>query len=371
MSDIEIWYHDPIEADRDRSWIANSSFLQECEQGSFDVCPYSRVLALAEYAQPDIVLSHKGIPFLSAELTRMNPSGHNLPQRFSCLVRAAEQGISSIFYYPKYSRRSNSDPNPRYLNVRVPLAQARLSQIYDVPSLSVFWPTNTTTLLPESGLQAHTELASLIENICRRICRGRRPGLNSALSRPYFDSMQTVAREYATERRYPPNPSYRRHFMQGDNFTRQVIGRGIDPPTSCQVFSTSELLSELFSRFNRQVPRNRKTNILLSRELSFVYTGTPNSREDGPEHPYPGYLTLLDILYLRTERGQSPRDRNMNLVFRLPIDLERFARRVLDRPTGLNILMEFADLIVINDAVVTGGFIRNLSAGALLIHEGT
>jgi len=369
MKNIEIWYHDPAEADPDHSWIGLSKILKECHQDSFDRCPYSRVLALAEYAQPDIVLSCEGIPFLSAELTRMNPSGHNLPQRFSCLVRAAELGVPSIFYYPEYSRRSNSDPNPRYLNIRVPLAQLRLSDIYNVPSLSFFWPTNPKSLQPELGLEAHIQLAKFVESVVVEGKSGNIISKNGTLVKEQARRMQDVTKKYATDAAYPPNISFRKHFPDGDHFSLQLLGRAVDPPNSCELVATQSLLQDLFKEVKKKVPQNRKTNLLLSRTVSLVYNGTPNKSKDGPEHPYPGYLTLLDILYSRREGGHTPRDRQMNLVFRLPINLEKFREKALDRPTGLNILMEFADMIILKNGVVLGGFIRNLSSGAVLIHE--
>lgn len=131
---IELWYHDEAEVDARHSWLANSDFLiKNARTKSYENCSYSKVLALTEYARPDFILTIDGEPLLSSEITKMNPSGHNLPQRLSCLVRAAELGIPSLYYYPEYSRRTVSDPNPRFLNVRVPLSQLRLSEIYNIP----------------------------------------------------------------------------------------------------------------------------------------------------------------------------------------------------------------------------------------------
>jgi hypothetical protein len=370
VRELNVWYHDASEADPECSWVANSVFLKNCDMASFDKCPYSRVLALAEYAQPDIVLSYKGVPFLSMELTRMNPSGHNLPQRFSCLVRAAETGVPSIFYYPEFARRSNSDPNPRYLNIRVPLAQMRLSEIYKVPSLSVFWPTNTCTLLPDSGPHTHSELAQVVDDIVNEFVKSQNVlELQTPLIHAYFGKMLSVIKKYATDRNYPHNASLRKYIADGDSFTTKILGKSIDPPESSEIIETAYLLRTLFKTLGRKMTNNRKISLLLGRPLSLIYTGTPNKTKDGPEHPYPGYLTLLDILYLRSKGGQTTRDRVMNLVFRLPIKFNVFRSKALDRPTGLNILMEFADLIILHDAVVVGGFIRNLSAGAVLIHD--
>ena len=370
---IEIWYHDESEVDPVRSWLANSAFLvSKAQLRAYTECSYSRVLALTEYARPDFILTVNGEPALSAELTKMNPSGHNLPQRFSCLVRAAELGIPSLYYYPEYSRRTVSDPNPRYLNVRVPLAQLRMSEIYGIPSLSLLWPTDPTTILPTSQLSAHLNLALFVEYVAKL----KLSNTTLTLADPKVNVIIQEMKRLSVPRRssdYPDNPSFRIAYPTGDPFTKTVLstslpGKSIDPPPSCKIELTEALLKRLYISFGKKLPKeNKKVSTLLTRNRSFVYTGTANSQKTGPEHPFPGYLSMLDILYLRTSTGQTSRDRNMNLVFELPISLESYIQNAINRTTGLNILMEFADFIVLDNAVVLGGWIRNLSAGAVLI----
>jgi len=364
---IVIWYHDESEVDKRYSWLSNSTFLvNNAETINYADCSYSKILALTEYARPDFILSVDGEPLLSAELTEMNPSGHNMPQRFSCLLRAAEIGIPSLFYYPEYARRTASDPNPRYLNVRVPLAQLRLSEIYQVPSVSLFWPTDPNTLFPTNDVTAHKPFADFVEYIARKAIAGG----TFSMTDPEYIKIQNAMKVAATPREpYRENPSFRKVFPNGDSFTKSIVsgGNAIDPPTSCSVENTHEYLSDLFRDFGKRLPKNKKTGTLLKREYTFVYKGVPNQTQTGPEHPYPGYLTLLDVLYLRTPNGQTTRDRSMNLAFELPITLEKYIENAINRPVGLNIIMEFADIIILSDAIVLGGWIRNLYAGAVLI----
>ena len=172
---------------------------------------------------------------------------------------------------------------------------------------------------------------------------------------------------------YAINLSFRAVYPDGDSFTKSVLdGIAIDPPTSCRIEITSDLLSEKYlalgKNFN-QVKDQKKVKMLLSRERTFIYKGTANKQETGPEHPYPGYLSLLDILYLRQEHGQTTRDRSMNLAFELPISVEAYIQNAINRPTGLNILMEFSDLIILKDAIALGGWMRNIAAGAILVKE--
>lgn len=369
MPEIELWYHDEGEVDERHSWLANSTFLsKKANRNSYDNCSYSRVLSLVEYARPDFIVTVDGVPLLSAELTKMNPSGHNLPQRFSCLVRAAEMGVPSLFYYPKYARRSDSDPNPRYLNIRTPLAQLRMGEIYKVPSISIFWPTDENTLLPTDSISQHSEIAKFVEYTVKLfLAAGKILSASDTEVKKLEANMLNAAKSVS---QYSINESYRVFFPDGDAFTKKILySESVDPPNSCCVENTESLLTNLYLRLGKRFSsflNQKKVKLVLSRENTFVFQGTANRNKTGPEHPFPGYLTLLDILYLREEGGQTTRDRSMNLAFKLPISVEAFKENALNRPTGLNILMEFSDFIILDDAIVLGGWMRNVSSGAIL-----
>ena len=363
---LELWYDKPGEADPKHSWLSLSPQLRGIPAYPLDVSPYPGVLALMEYARPDVVLTSDGKPFLAIELTQMNPSGHNLPQRFSCLVRAAELGIPAIYYCLASSRRSNSDPNPRHINVRVPLAQLRLTELFKVPSLTVTWPTNPTTNRPRTEPGAHAGLVKLVEFAVGRALAGKLLSSHEIVVLERLGAMRDLVHKYYSSS-YSGNESYNSSVTAGECVSDKLVGCRISPPESCQLIETHALLSALYKSLGLGgVAKNKKSLQLLSRKHSLIYKGTANKSKDGPEHPYPGYLTLLDILYARTATGMVARDRRFNLIFQLPIDLAVFKDKALDRQTGLNILMEFSDLVVLNDALIVGGFLRNLSAGAVL-----
>lgn len=370
MPNIELWYHDENEVDERHSWLSNSpTLIARTQRKNYENCSYSKVLALVEYARPDFILTVDGTPILSCEVTMMNPSGHNMPQRFSCLLRAAEMGVPSLFYYPRYARRSTSDPQPRYLNVRVPLAQLRLSSIFETPSLSMFWPTDTETLQPTRDITRHRDLAAFVEYTLNSYLS---TGHTLSMRDPEVVRIQNIMREASRPvTTYDLNPSFRDYFPDGDTFTKSVLGDiAIDPPRSCEITLTEGLLAESYRQFGKNFnayKRQKKVKLLLSRDKTFVYHGTANAQRTGPEHPFPGYLTLLDILYLRSNFGQTTRDRAMNLAFRLPITVDAYVKNAVNRPTGLNILMEFSDFIILEDAIVLGGWMRNVAAGAILV----
>lgn len=365
-TELEIWYHDEAEVDQDLSWVANSPYLREnAKFRDYGFCRYSKVLSLVEYTRPDFILTVNGVPYLSTEVTEMNPSGHNMPQRFSCLLRASEVGVPSLFYYPEYARRTVSDPAVRYLNVRVPLAQMKMSNIFKVPSLSMPWPTGNNNL-PSTKVEDHAPLAEFVEYVAKLALDGTMISNDDSTVLDIVKDMKRVAHPNSPSS-YDENKTYRAAVPKGETTSYALLDYSIDPPLSCEVKKTNELLKEVYARAGKRVPSTKKLTPLKNNEYCLVYTGTANKSKTGPEHPYPGYLTLLDILYLRTEDGQTTKDREMNLVFVLPISLESYKANAINRPTGLNILMEFADIIVLEDAAVLCGWMRNITAGAVLV----
>jgi hypothetical protein len=352
MPRIVVFYHDPIEVDRSTSWTGLCPPLKDAQLVNIRGHKDPRVTALFDYARPDAVITVDGEPAVSIEQTAMNPSGHNIPQRFSSQVRSAELGVPSVLYYPEYSRRTFSDPNVRYLQVRVPLAQQRLSQLYNIPALSVFWPTHPVRLLPDTAQSAHQGMAdvvgALVENIGNKGQLLSLPEIQGALA-----AMDGVVAKYAAK--YRKNPSVRRLLPGGFPDSRTKAGIAIDPPTANRLYRTEEFLHTL-APLQPTAGWDAVKEKLLRRELTLVFTGTANKKRTDSEHPYAGYLTLFDILYLRENGGLLPTDRRANLIYRLPVELSVFLPRLNSQspPTAAYIVDTFADLLLLNGGVVAG-----------------
>jgi hypothetical protein len=322
-------------------------------------CKIGEITQLFRYARPDAVISDGKSPLVSIEQTRMNPSGHNLPQRFSCFVRAAESGVCAIFYYPAVARRTFSDPGVRYLNIRVPLAQFRLMEIYDIPSISAFWPTNADKL-PSALQKAQQNLADLVSEILHQYktggaltisALGKLPSHAAALT-----DMDERIRIYGTARRYRPNSSVRAKLPSGFLRTRRTAELAIDPPKCVTLVSTKDFVARLVSNYGvAHEEWATAKSILSARDESLVFTATANARRVDSEHPWPGYLTLLDVLYARNVRGRHMTDREYNLVYRLPhVTSANFLRQIQRDSTASRIVDMFADAIVLDDGVLLG-----------------
>lgn len=378
MSKIEFWYDKPIEVDPTKSWLANSPYLiANTTSRAYEDCPYHKVLSLIEYSRPDFTLTVDGEPILCCESTKENPSGNNLPQRFPGILRPAELGVPAIFYFLKYAKKSTTSSKtnpPLNFNVRVPLAQLRISEIYNVPSMSVFMPTDPKTLLATSNISDHKPLADLVETILKAyLASGKILSSSDSLvlanRNEQIDAVNKVLK--ATKGRgYYQNPSYRSMYANGSPFIASILSSqySIDPPDSCEIVDTDKFLQTQYKRFNKTYSRrNQKIKTLLQRSKTFVYQGTANNKLTGPEHPYPGALTMFDILYVRDDAGVSTHDRQMNIAFKLPITLNSYIENIVNKPTGLNILSIFCDIVILDDAIVIAGWMLNLHAGAVLV----
>jgi hypothetical protein len=357
VPEITIYHHDPVEVDPNTSWTGLSPALAGARLVNVTIANQPEIVSLFDYARPDAVVAVDGVPAVAIEQTQMNPSGHNIPQRFSCLVRAAEVGVPGILYYPEYSRRTFSDPKVRYVQVRVPLANMRLTGIYGTPSLSVFWPTDSKTLLPDTGQAAQQNLADLVTVFVENI--GDLDAINgSAEVENAMSEMRRVVQQYAGH--YRRNPTVSRLIPDGYESVRNLGAPRVDPPPKATLVETRELIRELKNEYAPQEGWNPIEASLMQRDLSLVFPGTTNRQGTDSEHPWPGYLTLLDILYTRLDDGVSPTARSHNLIYALPVDLEIYLERLarINQPTATHIVDCFADLIHVNGGLIPGRPIR-------------
>src|SRR5258706_514371 len=108
MSEITVYYHDLVEVDPTTSWTGLSAHLSNASLVDIKTVNDSKVNDLFDYARPDAVITVDGEPLVSIEQTQMNPSGHNIPQRFSFQVRAAEFQVWAIHAATSQIRKSGS-----------------------------------------------------------------------------------------------------------------------------------------------------------------------------------------------------------------------------------------------------------------------
>lgn len=369
MAEVNVYYHDPVEVDPTTSWTGLCKSLHKANRINIVNCNNNRVIDLFAYARPDAVITVDDVPAVSIEQTRMNPSGHNIPQRFAFQVRAAELGVPSILYYPAYSRRTFSDPNPRYLQVRVPLAQLRLSSLYKIPALSVFWPTDKDNLLPELNRDKHQEIADLVDALIINVNK-KEDLLNIPIITSIISKMEDAISMYGSRYEKRVNNSVRQ-ILPGGFSSSLTKGRfTIDPPNGIKLLKTTDFIRSTYGK-NELIEWSDIKAKMMKRDLTLIYTATANNKKTDSEHPWPGYLTLFDILYARLDNGVTTHDRIANLIYNLPVDVSIFLERVnrKDVPTPTYIVDTFADLVILQGGIIAGRPMRNTNLASVVLKD--
>jgi hypothetical protein len=164
---------------------------------------------------------------------------------------------------------------------------------------------------------------------------------------------------------YKKNRTVRRFLPNGFQQTYAGEHKGknvfIDPPGGAIMFETSELISILESDYEVLPAWTMAKRILNRRKYSLVYKGTLSAGGLDSEHPYPGHLTMLDVLYCRKKGGKSHSDRDINVIYALPAKITSFIGRIASsmssvnkKPTATYIVDTFADLLLLEGGVVFG-----------------
>jgi hypothetical protein len=164
---------------------------------------------------------------------------------------------------------------------------------------------------------------------------------------------------------YKRNKTTRQFFPNGfpQTYAGEHNGKSvyIDPPGGAIMYETSTLISILENDYSVLPEWESAKRLLSRRKYSLVYKGTLSSRGLDSEHPYPGHLTMLDVLYCREKGGRSHSDREINVVYALPAKIDSFVERIensinnLDKkPTATYIVDTFADILLLDGGAVMG-----------------
>ena len=334
---LEIWFdsaRDGIELQPERSFVGLSRHLAAVPRRPYTDAP-ANIQALFDYQAPDCVISYRSSPVLSLEITDMNPSGHNIPQRFLCMLRAAELSVPGIMFCMRRGRRRISDGRQRNINPRFLMTQARLEEIFDSPNITVFWPT-TTQGLPQRNQSAQEELAQVVDDLIDQHIEGQNPN-ESVRVQHIQNSRQSVIQEIVNPvgggggKLRTRNPSVNRYFPNG--IPGSVIGEyPIDPAreprrrgythSGVTMYRTETLLNRMqWLWYEHQHDDWTSTREgLMERPYTLVYRARSNGSFRASEHPFPGMFAMYDILYSRLENGRLTNNRRFNMVYDLSMD---------------------------------------------------
>lgn len=267
---------------------------------------------------PDVIVEFNNEPIFSIEESREAGTGHNAFQRFSRLVAAVENQVPSFYIYPEatiINRSSNNSTRWDQINPTVFQAMESVMDIYQIPSLLFYYPTdfrthqtNPTaspnysnnnkgtrqeTKIRYAGCPLHTD--SEMQDLFLI--------LNSIISDIETNGLQ--ARNSLLTKR---SISRRRNWMRAE-YHRRHAGRTWSPLTATIELDT-DYLTNYLSQYNTSRYDINNSELLNSRATTVFYMIDSLFRAQGD--PYTGCLAAVD--YIECRQGKTFEDRDKNLV---------------------------------------------------------
>lgn len=232
---------------------------------------------LVFYDRPDIILLADGSPVLVLEKTAEVPTGHNVGQRFARLVRAAEYGLTTLFFVPFDKRKLGKHSSMCNVNARLLRALRELGNIHNCPVLAVNWPCDSKGDLIIDGSE-NDQVSQIVSAIL---------DLKSDRENDFLLQYETWL-GLELERREKTFPAYKKL------------------PKSVAIQNTNSFLRS----------RGLTSKHLEARDESLVYTMKMTPAKCKRQDPYTGMQFVYDYAWLRN--GPTPRDRTRNLVLNIP-----------------------------------------------------
>jgi len=239
---------------------------------------------LLDYDRPDIVVTVDGEPVLVVEKSGEVPSGHNMGQRFGRMVRAAEEGVPSIMFFPYLAMKHGTHAGLCYANARYFTAMWEVTRIHEAPLWSVNWPCDDDGELVNDGSEDELLGRFLAEFIDNDFAVD---GLDTA------DEIRAEM-QWGYDRSVDVNPKYE------------------SLPPSAKIRDTDVLVGEWEDeRGPVELPPE-----FGDREETLVYRVGMSPENCRREDPYAGMQFVYDYGWCRT--GPDPSDKERNLVIDVP-----------------------------------------------------
>jgi hypothetical protein len=238
---------------------------------------------LVRYDRPDIILLRDGEPVLVLEKTREVPTGHNVGQRVARLVRAAEEHVPVIKYFPYDAKKHGDYAGMCNLNIRLLKTFEQMTEIHGIPVVAVNWPCDKHGELIDDGSE-NEGIAALVDGY-----------LASDLA---HDCDEFVACEESMAK------EYKRRLARRSSYG--------ELPNSVEIVATARFLASAGGCVD-----NASAAKLEARPKTLVYTMNMTPEKCRREDPYTGMQFIYDYTCCRS--GESPGEKHTNLVLRFPL----------------------------------------------------
>jgi hypothetical protein len=317
--------HDAIQ---EADWFQNlSEQLSDAEISRLDDESPEPVLEIASYDRPDIILLRDGIPVLVVEKTGHVPTGKNPLQRVARLVKAAEIGVTGVFFVPYAAKKHGENASKTNLNYRAIQALRNIEEINDTPMLIPPWPTDDDYELIHDGSEDQL-ISQFVNQFLERDCDPNVPAAEE-IREQSEEGAKRILSEYAGYKTPPGSVTIK--------------------PTDSAVEQYSGLTGD--------------GSFQMSRDETVICDFKFQTRRTDP---YIGAQFAYDYLYCRT--GPTILDRNRNLVLHMPkIDRETWFEFHPYKPGNKTALWyACADALVLSDDTLTDfGQFRQSEQGRL------
>ncbi|MGI8493985.1 MAG: hypothetical protein ACR2L1_01565 [Pyrinomonadaceae bacterium] len=237
---------------------------------------------IIKYDRPDIILTKDEIPVLVLEKTREVPTGHNVGQRFARIVRAAEQKIPAIKFFPFDARKHGEHTGICHLNIRMLKAFKNMSDIHNSPVIAVNWIIDEHGELIDNGTE-NVEISNIVD---------------SYIKSGFDPNCEAIEQEFILNKlEYETRLEVRKSYAK--------------LPNSARIIKTSEFINN-FSH----LLTNEKRNIIRKLDETLVYEMVMSPEKSKRQDPYTGTQFIYDYGWCRN--GVKVNDKKRNLILYFP-----------------------------------------------------
>ena len=276
-----------FEADQEGEWFQGLT-KPSLKSRYIKLNPYGRnperIDSLLSYDGPDIILTIDDVPKLVIEKTEEVPTGHNVGQRFARLVKAAEEGVMSIFFLPFKAMKHGKYKNVCYINARILKAMLNVSLVHEVPQLAIEWISDDYHELIRTGSE-NMWLKQLITELFSSDFNYRNDTIDTS-----FRNMEKAFTD-AVDR----HPNYN------------------SPPPSVSIITTNKFINV----FYETLKDIKLPNYFHQRTDTLVYQIGMTEKACRREDPFVGTQFIYDYIYCG-RYGPTIKDRKRNLTLHFP-----------------------------------------------------
>lgn len=277
----------------------------------------------------DIIIEKDNNPILCIEETKEAGTGHNVTQRFSRIMAALENKVPAIYIQPEgsiisrktkmYDAKGAMIMNKHWdkINPFIFDIMERASNLYQMPALFFYYPTDIKTFLNNPEEAPHSDFKGIIYD-ANKIKYAACPDSTDTEMKEMFNIINKIIAlvetygvvDFKNHLMGDVLIQERRRFMNQEFHKKSngVKSENMSPATNAINVPTSYIINYL-SKYEGK--GYRIGDLLRQREESIIYQVNSTFRGD----PYAGSLSAIDCLMCRNGSTFEDRERNLILAF--------------------------------------------------------